>query len=130
MVTTLKGNIYVNTQVSVLKKRVDRLERDMKRVKELFCILPPIVKPVEWKELHELDRQILAVMIKNENQVSFRTGEIARALGLPRESGRVKVWKSLKRIRRIGRSKHACILEQDKVGKTWALRRNDFTFLI
>ena len=102
----------------------------MRRVKELFCILPPVTKPVEWKELYDLDKQVLAVMIKNEDQVSFRTGEIAQALGLPRESGRVKVWKALKRIRRVGRAKHKCILEQDKFAKTWSLRRNDFTFLI
>ena len=46
------------------------------------------------------------------------------------KSGRIRVWKSLKRIRRIGRAKHRCILEPDKVAKTWALRRDDFTFLI
>jgi hypothetical protein len=120
----------IRSEVSLLKKRVDKLERDMHRVKEVFGILPPVVKPLEWKELYELDRKVLAFMIKNEDQMSFRTGEIAEALGLPKESGRVQVWKSLKRIRRIGRAKHACILEQDKVAKTWTLRRNDFTFLI
>ena len=73
---------------------------------------------------------VLAVMTENEDLISFRTGEIASALGLPREGGRIRVWKSLKRIRRIGRAKHRCILEPDKVAKTWALRRDDFTFLI
>ena len=114
----------------MLKKRVAKLERDVQQIKDIVGLLPPVVKPLEWKKLHELDRQVLAYMIAHENQISFTTGEIAVALGLPRQSGRVRVWKSLKRIRRVGRSKHKCILEQDKVAKTWSLRRSDFTFLI
>ena len=128
----------MNTQVSVLKKKVDRLERDMQRVKDIVGLLPPVVKPLEWEKLHDLDRKVLAYMIgrvgresqASFEQVSFTTGEIAVALGLPKESGRVQVWKSLKRIRRVGRTKHKCILEQDKVAKTWSLRQSDFTFAI
>lgn len=120
----------MRTQVSVLKKKVNKLERDMQRIKDVVGLLPPLVKPLEWKELYDLDRKVLAYMIENENQGSFRTGEIAVALGLPKGSGRVRVWKSLKRIRRVGRAKHKCILEQDKVAKTWSLRRSDFTFQI
>ena len=120
----------MRTQVSVLKKKVNKLERDMQRIKDVVGLLPPLVKPLEWKELYELDRQVLAYMIGNENQTSFKTGAIAEALVLPKQSGRVQVWKSLKRIRRVGRTKHACILEQDKVAKTWSLRHSDFTFRI
>jgi hypothetical protein len=113
-----------------LKKKVNKLERDMQRIKDVVGLLPPIVKPLEWEKLHDLDRKVLVHMIENENQVSFRTGSIARALGLPKESGRVRVWKSLKRIRRVGRAKHKCILEQDKVAKTWSLRRTEFAFRV
>ena len=118
----------MRTQVSVLRKKVSKLERDMQRIKDVVGLLPPIVKPLEWKELYDLDRKVLRFMIEHENQGSFRTGEIAVALGLPKESGRVRVWKALKRIRRVGRAKHKCILEQDKVLKTWSLRRSDFAF--
>ena len=120
----------MKTSVSVLNKRIDKLERDMRRVKDIAGLLPPLVKPLEWDQLHDLDRKVLAYMIENENQISFRTGEIAVALGLPKDSGRVRVWKSLKRIRRVGRAKHRCILEQDRVVKTWSLRRSDFSFRI
>jgi hypothetical protein len=118
----------MRTQVSVLKKKVNKLEKDIQRIKDVVGLLPPLIKPLEWRELYDLDRKVLAYMIENENQISFRTGEIAEALGLPKDSGRVMVWKSLKRIRRVGRTKHACILEQDKVAKTWSLRHSDFTF--
>ena len=120
----------MRTEVSMLKKKVNKLERDMQRIKDVFGLLPPIVKPLEWEKLHDLDRKVLAYMIEHENQGSFRTGEIAVALGLPRASGRVQVWKSLKRIRRVGRAKHKSILHQDKVVKTWSLRRSDFAFRI
>lgn len=116
--------------ISVLKKRIDKLEHDMQRVKDIVGLLPPLVKPLEWEGLHDLDKQVLAYMIENEDQVSFRTGEIAVALGLPKESGRVRVWKTLKRIRRVARAKHKCILEQDKLLKTWSLRRAEFSFRI
>ena len=120
----------MKTSVSVLNKRIDKLERDMRRVKDIVGLLPPLVKPLEWDQLRDLDKKILRYMIEHENQISFRTGAIAVALGLPRESGRVKVWKSLKRIRRTGRAKHTCILEQDKLAKTWSLRHDEFTFRI
>ena len=114
----------------MLNKRIDKLERDMRRVKDIVGLLPPLVKPLEWDQLRDLDKQILRYMIEHVDQISFRTGEIAVALGLPKESGRVQVWKALKRIRRVGRAKHKCILEQDKVAKTWSLRRSDFSFRI
>lgn len=120
----------MRTQVSVLKKKVNKLERDMRRVKDIVGLLPPLVKPLEWDQLRDLDKKILRYMIEHEDQISFRTGEIATALGLPKESGRVQVWKSLKRIRRVGRLKHACILEQDRVAKVWNLRHSDFTLRI
>ena len=123
-------SMTMRTEVSVLKKKVNKLERDVQRIKELFGFLPPITKPLEWQELYDLDRQVLTFMIKHENQGSFRTGEIAVGLGLPRESGRVRVWKALKRIRRVGRAKHKVILLQDKTVKTWSLRWSDFTFRI
>ena len=118
------------TTFNQLERRMKKLEKDVKRIKKLVGILPPLVKPLEWDELSLRDKDVLKFLIEQPRNKRFTTTQIAESLHLdnPSKVGRVYVWKSLKRIQRIARKKRQRILDYDRVAKTWALNREDFMF--
>ena len=109
---------------------MEKLETEVRKIKDIVGLLPPLAKPLEWKELHSLDKDVLKVLIAADNGVSFTTTELAEKLRLdkPAKTGRIYVWKSLRRIQRVGRKKRQKILLFDPAAKKWSLNRDDFMF--
>lgn len=115
------------TKIKEFDRRITRLERDMKRVKELLEMSSPI-NPLEWNELNDLDKSILKFLYKKKF-AGATTSEIAAGIGLQsaETSGRVIVWKRLKRILKVSKEKEGIPLVM-KEGRKWKLNFDDFTF--
>jgi len=110
-----------------MEQRVAFLE---KRVKEImkFLAMVPIVAPWEWESFSEQDKAILKVLVRAGRGGLTTTG-IAKALGLesPEGSGRVMVYKRLKRITKISeRMKGAPLVLPD--GRQWIMNWDDYDF--
>ena len=105
----------------------------MREVCDVLNLLPPLVDPTEWKRLHERDKAILRFMISESDGNRdrwFTTSEIAEGIGLdkPSSTGRVQVWRSLRRIKRLQRRHHKRVILEDKGRKRWGLNWFDFRF--
>lgn len=117
-----------------LDKKVTKLEKKMREVRDILCLLPPTCDPTSWKELQERDHDVLRFMISNSRNKRddrcFTTSEIARGIGLkdPSGTGRVQAWRSLRRIKRLQRKYHKRVLLEDKRRKHWSLNWYDFEF--
>lgn len=117
-----------------LAKKVTNLEKKMVEVREVLNLLPPICDPTAWQDLQERDRDILHFMISESKSSqydrSFSSSEIAEGIGLddPNGTGRVQVWRSLRRIKKLQRKHHKRVLLEDKQRKRWGLNWYDFTF--
>ena len=117
-----------------LAKKVTNLEKKMVEVREVLNLLPPICDPTAWQDLQERDRDILTFMISesksSQYDSSFSSSEIAEGIGLddPNGTGRVQVWRSLRRIKKLQRKHHKRVLLEDKQRKRWSLNWYDFTF--
>ena len=116
-----------------LNKKVTKLEKKMREVCDVLNLLPPVVDPTEWKRLHERDKAVLRFMISESDGNRdrwFTTSEIAEGIGLdkPSSSGRVQVWRSLRRIKRLQRRHHKRVILEDKGHKRWSLNSFDFRF--
>lgn len=101
-----------------------------KRVKEIMKLLEmvPIVAPWEWESFLEKDKAILKVLVKAGRE-GLTTTDIAKALSLesPEGSGRVMVYKRLKRITKISeRMKGTSIVLSD--GRRWVMNFDDYEF--
>ena len=117
-----------------LAKKVTNLEKKMVEVREVLNLLPPICDPTAWQDLQERDRDILTFMISESKSSqydrSFSSSEIAEGIGLddPNGTGRVQVWRSLRKIKKLQRKHHKRVLLEDKQRKRWGLNWYDFTF--
>ena len=118
-----------------LEKKVVKLEKKMIEVREILNLLPPICDPTTWKELQQRDEDTLRFMIlesKGDRNRLFSTSEIAKSIGLndPYGTGRVQVWRSLRKIKKLQRKHHKTVLLEDKEHKRWRLNWADFEFRI
>lgn len=113
-----------------LERRIKKLERQVKEIRDLLGFLPPMVDPFIWKGLTERDALVLRFLIAQTKGKRFTTTEIAREIGHPKpaSTGRVHVYNSLKRIQRIARKKRKTIVDYDRKSKTWSLNRWDFRY--
>jgi hypothetical protein len=119
--------VSVTYEIKRIKERLSKLERDMKRVKEILELSTPL-NVFEWPELNELDKKIIRFLYKKKLAT---TTEIAAGMGLynPERVGRVIVWKRLKRIVKISQAKEGNSLLV-KIGRKWALNFEDFTIAL
>jgi hypothetical protein len=117
----------VTYEIKKIEKRLLKLERDMKRVKELLEMSTPL-NPFEWRELNELDKKIISYLY--EKKLATAT-EIATGIGLqnPERVGRVIVWKRMKRLVKLSQAKEGAPLLV-KIGRKWALNSEDFTIAL
>lgn len=115
----------VTFEIRKLEKRLRKLERDMKRVKETLEMATPL-NPLEWPELNELDKKIIKFLYEHKLATST---EIASGIGLSETVGRVIVWKRLKRIVKVSQAKEGFPLLV-KIGRKWALNSEDFTIAL
>ena len=110
-----------------LERKVAFLEKRMKEVMK-FLQMVPVVAPWEWESFLEKDRVILKVLVRSDRE-GLTTTEIAKALSLesPEGSGRVMVYKSLKRIAKISeRMKGTPFVISD--GRRWVMNFDDYEF--
>lgn len=119
--------MMVTFEADKLERRIARLERDVKRVKELLE-LSASVNPFEWSELNDLDRKILQFLYERK-LAGATTTQIAVGVGLENAetSGRVIVWKRLKKIVRVSKEREGVSILA-KEGRRWLLNFDDFTF--
>jgi hypothetical protein len=119
--------VSVTYEIKRIKERLSKLERDMKRVKEILELSTPL-NVFEWPELNELDKKIIRFLYKKKLAT---TTEIAAGMDLynPERVGRVIVWKRLKRIVKISQAKEGNSLLV-KIGRKWALNFEDFTIAL
>lgn len=114
---TLKG---LEKRLTICEKRIKMLVKHLE--------LSPVLHPLEWTSLNELDKRVLTVLIKS-GRGDMSTTEIAEALNLenPKSSGRVIVYTSLKRIERLSKkSKGLPIVIPSR--KKWSMNWDDFEF--
>lgn len=112
-----------------LERSIKELQKQMAQVRETIGLYPPLVDPLKW-DLKPLDKRVLNFLIEVPRGTRSTTTEIAAALGLtnPSKTGRVYVWRSLKRIQRMSKRKRKMILDLDRDKKTYGLNRDDFMF--
>jgi len=110
-----------------LEERVELLERRMKEVMRLLEMVPAVA-PWEWKMFKEQDTDVIKVLVKAGRE-GLTTTNIAEGLGLenPKSSGRVTVYKALKRIEKISKSLKGIPVVL-RVGRRWAMNFDDFSF--
>lgn len=113
-----------------VERRLRKLERQMREVRDLLGFLPPMVNPFRWEGLTERDGEVLNFLISQPKGEEFSTTEIAEKIGLPKPTttGRVHVYNSLKRVQRLARRKRKTILRYNPRRKKWHLNRVDFLF--
>ena len=111
------------------ERAIQKLRKEMSQVRQLIGLYPPLVDPLKW-DLLAVDKRVLTFLIEQPRGARSTSTEIAAALGLenPSKSGRVLVWRALKRILRMSRRKRKNILEVDRTRKTYAIDRTDFMF--
>lgn len=113
--------------ITNLEEKVNRLRREVKKIMDVLE-LSPTVDPLDWKDFTELDKGIIKHLLEKKYAGDTTTG-IAEAIGLdkPTSTGRVIVWRRLKRIQRISnRIKGAPIVLIDK--KRWFMNYDEFTY--
>lgn len=113
---------------SKLEKRIKRLERDFKKVKDILELSSP-TDPMTWPELLQLDKKILNVLFDAEHK-AMSTTEIAETLNMadPKGSGRTMVWNRLRRIKKISKSREAFSIVITESRK-WKMNWDDFYFV-
>jgi len=117
----------VRDVMSRLEERVKNLESRVKRVEDQLELSPAVVS-FDWSEFSERDKAILNFLLKKE-RAGGTTTEIAHGLEMsePETSGRVKIYRRLKRIERVSRKlKGLPIVKYEK--KKWSLNFDDFQF--
>jgi len=110
-----------------LQSRLKRLEQRIKRIEDILEISPTIVS-FDWKDFSYRDRMILNILLEKGREGATTT-QIAEQMGFddPEGSGRVIVYRRLKRIERISRRiKGFSIVLYDH--KRWSLNYDDFQF--
>lgn len=109
--------------------RLKLIEERMKRIEDLLEISPTLTS-FDWKDFNNRDKQILNVLL-DKGREGATTTQIADELGFdsPEGSGRVIVYRKLKRIERISRRiKGFPIIIY--ATKRWSLNYDDFQFQI
>lgn len=111
-----------------LERRVRRVERELSKILKVLELVPSI-HISEWKELTDLDKEILKVLLEKKF-AGETTTKIAERLQLPnpKVSGRVTVYVRLKKIAKISeRLKGAPIVLSEE--KRWKLNFDEFNFI-
>lgn len=112
-----------------LEERMKNIESRMKRIEDELQFSKSVTS-FNWKEFSERDRSILRILLQKE-RCGASTTELAELLDMkePETSGRVKTYRSLRRIERISRKlKGWPIVAYDK--KRWSLNYDDWQFNI
>jgi len=115
--------------MSRIEERIKNLESRVKRIEDQLE-MSPIVVSFDWSEFSERDKAILNFLLK-KGRAGGTTTEIAYGLEMnePETSGRVKVYRRLKRIERISRKlKGSPIVTYER--KRWSLNYDDFQFQV
>lgn len=110
-----------------IDKRVRKLEVQLKKILKQLDLMP-VTDPTRWKEFTSEERQILRYLLDKKYDGATTT-EIAKALNFasPSKSGRVLVWRRLRRISRLSsRRKGAPIVVCE--GKRWIMNYDEFSF--
>jgi hypothetical protein len=110
-----------------IEERIDRLEKDIKKVKEILELVP-VTEPLKWEILTEEEKRIIEYLLKKKFEGATTT-EIAEALNMdsPTTSGRVIVWRRLKRVQRVSkRMKGAPLVVCE--GKRWFMNYEEYSF--
>jgi hypothetical protein len=117
----------VTYEIKKLEKRVQKLERDMKRVKEELE-LTTMLDPYKWPELNEVDKKIISYL---QQKKLATTSEVASGIGLqnPETVGRVIVWKRIKKIVKISKAREGAPLIVP-VGRRWSINTEDFSITL
>jgi hypothetical protein len=110
-----------------IEKRFKKIEERLKRIEDELE-LSPAVTSFDWKEFSEEDKKILGILLAKE-RLGATTTEISEEMGHsdPEGSGRVLVYRKLKRIERVSkRVKGFPIVTSN--GRRWSLNYDDFHF--
>lgn len=113
--------------MSRLEERVKNLESRVKRIEDQLELSPAVVS-FDWTEFSDRDKAILNFLL-GKDRAGGTTTEIAQGLEMsePETSGRVKVYRRLKRIERVSRKlKGLPIVNYER--KKWSLNFDDFQF--
>ena len=110
-----------------IEDRMERLEKEMKKVKEILE-LSPITDPLSWEILTEEEKRIVEYLLKKKFEGATTT-EIAEALNMdsPTKSGRVIIWRRLKRVQRISKRSQGAPLVICE-GKRWFMNYDQYSF--
>jgi predicted Zn-ribbon and HTH transcriptional regulator len=115
--------IETPTKVERLEERVNTLERSVRQIKDQLAMLPPAIDPLSWKNFDDIDKQIITLLLKEEN--SLTSVQIAEKLQI----NRVKIWRHLKRIHKISkRLKGEPIIIYDPSLKAWSMNTEEYDF--
>uniref|UniRef100_A0A6M3M3M2 Uncharacterized protein n=1 Tax=viral metagenome TaxID=1070528 RepID=A0A6M3M3M2_9ZZZZ len=110
-----------------LNSRLKNIDSRLKRIEDILELSPTVTK-FSWKQFNEVDQKILFYLLRKDREGATTT-EIATALNLksPDGSGRVSVYRRLRRIERISRTmKGLPIVLSER--KRWTLNFDDFSF--
>jgi len=115
------------TRLAKLSARVRRLEREVRRIKEVLELTKPF-NPFDWEELSPLEKEIFRHLLKRGWKGDTATN-MAKLFGVPNPetSGRVKVYRKLRRIEKISMKKEGVpivVLE----GKRWLANFTEYDF--
>lgn len=112
------------------ESRFKNIENRLKRIEDVLEFSPSIASFDDWIDFTDRDKKILFILLNKERQGASTTA-IATELGMevPEGTGRVLVYKRLKRIERVSRKiKGMPIVLYEK--KKWSLNFDDFQFNI
>ena len=115
--------------MSRIDARLKNLEGRVKRCEDLLELSPSIAS-FDWEGFSPRDKDILNVLLQkgHAGETSTKISEILNMVA-PETSGRVKVYRSLKRIERISRKlrSYPIVLYERK---KWSLNYDDWQFNI
>ena len=112
----------LNKRLLLVEKRVKRIYKEM--------ALSPVVHPLEWDLLKDIDKEILKLLI-NAGMEGMSTTELAQALNLenPKHVGRVFVYERLRFIAKTS-EQHKSFPFVISRHRKWLMNLDDFDFRI
>jgi hypothetical protein len=119
--------VTVDKRLEELEKRVRRVEKEIKNIKEVLE-LAPVVNPLRWDIFTDLEKAIIQYLLDKKFEGATTT-EMARKLNLPSPegSGRVIVWRRLRRIQRLSKRKKGVPIVVYE-SKRWFMNYEEFSF--
>lgn len=111
------------------RERLKNLENRVKRIEDELA-LSPTVTSFDWAGFHDRDKAILKFLLQKE-RAGETTTNIADALGFPdpEGAGRVKVYRSLRRVERVSRKLKGFPIVVYETRK-WSLNYDDYQFIV